>query len=127
MAGGLEIFRPAARDLIRVLAALPFVELWRRRHSLHRAVAQARRGGMTTFARSAAGRARLRRIIGIVDRLLPGGANCVRRALLEVVLDGEAARERMFAGLQTGGGPKSGHAWLESEPPAEHYDAVIAI
>jgi len=70
---------------------------------------------------------RLKRVIGAIDRRLPGGKNCVRRALLEIALDGAAAREKFFAGLQTGGGPGSGHAWLESEPASDRYDAVIAI
>ena len=70
---------------------------------------------------------RLKRVIGAVDRRLPGGKNCVRRALLEVALDGAAAREQFFAGLHMGGGPGSGHAWLESDSPTDRYDAVIAI
>lgn len=95
--------------------------------SLHRAVAVARSGGLELGARSPAARTRLKRVIGAVDRRLPGGQNCVRRALIEMALDGGAARERFFAGLQTGGGPGSGHAWLESDSATERYDAVIAI
>ncbi len=87
----------------------------------------ARCGGVARGARSPAARRRLKRLIGAVDRRLPGGQNCVRRALIEIALDGGAARERFFAGLQLGGRPGSGHAWLESDPATERYDAVIAI
>jgi hypothetical protein len=72
-------------------------------------------------------RARLQRTIGVVDAFMPGGKNCVRRALIEMSLDGSAARERLLAGLKSGGKPKSGHAWLESHAVREAYDAVIAV
>jgi hypothetical protein len=114
-------------DLWRVLRLVPVVDQWRRDLSLHRAVAAARDGGSRRPSRAPAARTRLRRVIGAVDRRLPGGQNCVRRALLEMALDGGAARERFLAGLQTGGGSGSGHAWLESEPTSKRYDAVIAI
>jgi hypothetical protein len=113
-------------DLLRVLGALPIVEWRRRRLSLHHAVARARAGSGRP-SRSRADRARLQRWIGAVDARMPGGANCVRRALLEMTLDGAAAREKLFAGLKSGGGPRSGHAWLESHPVRETYDAVIAV
>jgi hypothetical protein len=116
-----------ALDLWRVLRLVPVVDRWRRDLSLHRAVAVARDGGAQRPSRTPSARMRLRRVIGAVDRRLPGGENCVRRALLEMALDGGAARERFLAGLQTGGGPGSGHAWLESEPASKRYDAVIAI
>ena len=90
-------------------------------------MAAARDGGMRRTIRSLAGRIRLRRLIGAIDRRSPGGQNCVRRALLEMALDGGAAREQFFAGLRKGGGSGSGHAWLASETPIERYDAVIAI
>jgi hypothetical protein len=114
-------------DFLRVLGILPIVEWRRRRLSLHRAVARARADAGKVGARSTVGRARLRRLITAVDARMPGGANCVRRALLEMSLDATAAQERLFAGLKTGGGPRSGHAWLESEPVRESYDAVIAV
>jgi hypothetical protein len=114
-------------DFLRVLGVLPLVE-WRRRHlSLHDAVAHARVGSGPRATRSATDRARLQRVIGVVDACIPGGRNCVRRALIEMSLDGSAARERLLAGLKTGGRPRSGHAWLESHPVREAYDAVIAV
>lgn len=82
---------------------------------------------MSQKKRTAEARTRLKRVIGAIDRRLPGGKNCVRRALLEMALDGGAARERFFAGLQKGGRSGSGHAWLESDSVTDRYDAVIAI
>jgi hypothetical protein len=61
---------------------------------------------------------------------LPDGGNCVRRALLEMALDGGAARDTFHAGLQSQGGPGSGHAWLAWQPTRDkndRYDAVISI
>jgi hypothetical protein len=95
-----------------------------------------RRLGVGQRARLDGERGRLRRIISLVDRCLPDGGNCVRRALLEMALDGGAARDTFLAGLQSQGGPRSGHAWLASQqtqdPQAsqcanDRYDAVISI
>jgi len=117
-----------AADLVRVLSLLPIVELRRRRDPLHSAVAQARRSGALRDRRSAEGRSRLRRVISAIDTRIPGGGNCVRRALLEMSLDGGAADECLLVGFKTGGGPKSGHAWLESEGGnGVCYDAVMPI
>jgi hypothetical protein len=114
-------------DLLRVLRVLPRVEWNRRRLSLHHAVARARVKSARRGTRSVEDRARLQRVIGAVDACLPGGKNCVRRALIEMSLDDTAARERLLAGLKTGGRPRSGHAWLESHSVRETYDAVIAV
>jgi hypothetical protein len=114
-------------DLLRVLRVLPLIEWRRRRLGLHAAVVLSRADAGNRCKRSAEDRARLRRVIGAVDVRMPGGANCVRRALLEMALDGGAARERLFAGLRRGGGKGSGHMWLESDPARETYDAVISI
>jgi hypothetical protein len=120
-------WRSGIRDAIEVLGALPLVEWRRRRFSLHQAVDLSRASARARRARPAAERARLRRLIGILDARLPGGGNCVRRALLEMSLDSGSASERLFAGLRHGGGPKSGHAWLESDTNRVSYDAVIAV
>lgn len=116
-------------DLFRIVQAVPVVEYQRRRLSLHRAVALARTGAAKAQGRSASERALLRRAILAVDRRMPGGPNCVRRALLEIRLDSAAAQERLFAGFKAGGGPRSGHAWLEShqDPASSSFDATIAI
>jgi hypothetical protein len=94
---------------------------------LHGAVARSRRVGSLNRVRPAPERERLQRAISLVDRCLPGGGNCVRRALLEMALDGGAAGEAFLAGLRSEGGPGSGHAWLASHDTREPYDAVISI
>jgi hypothetical protein len=114
-------------EVLRVLGLLPLVEWRRRRLSLHHAVARARAQGRTQRTRSNDARLRLRRVISAIDARIPGGANCVRRALLEMSLDPSAAGEQLFAGLRAGGGSGSGHAWLASQPVHERYDAVIAV
>jgi hypothetical protein len=113
--------------LVRSVAALPRIEGDRRALSLHDAVARARRRARRHVARGAEAREALRRAIGIVDRLIPGGPNCVRRSLLEISLDAGAAHEHLFAGFKAGGGPKSGHAWLESHQNTDRFDAVVRI
>lgn len=115
------------KELFAVLRQLPTVEVWWRSVALHRAVMFARQAGGARAVRSSQARQLLRRVISATDRRLPGGGNCVRRALLEIALDGGAAREALCAGFRTGGGPGSGHAWLESEPSNERFDAVIRI
>jgi hypothetical protein len=114
-------------ELVRICRRLPVVERNRRAIGLHGAVASSRRLGAEERARSERDRGRLRRVISVVDRCLPDGGNCVRRALLEMALDSGAAREAFLAGLQSDGGPGSGHAWLASQQTRDRYDAVISI
>jgi hypothetical protein len=116
----------ALSELVRVLIAVPQVEARRRRLSLHRAVGTVRRGAARQV-RSVEGRARLRRVIAMVDARMPGGPNCVRRSLLEIALDRGAAGEKVLAGFVSGGGPRSGHLWLESEQVPRRYDAVVTL
>ena len=113
-------------ETVRVLFAVPRVEVLRRGSSLHDAANRIRKGSSRRL-RAPEGRARLRRAIAVVDARLPGGPNCVRRSLLEMALDRGAANEKLLAGFVSGGGPKSGHAWLESEGMSQRYDAVITI
>jgi hypothetical protein len=114
-------------EVLRVCRQLPVVEGNRRRIGLHGAVARSRRLGALNPVRPERDRRRLQRAISLVDRCLPGGGNCVRRALLEMALDGGAAGETFHAGLRSEGGPRSGHAWLASHETRERYDAVISI
>jgi len=117
-------------EMARVVVAVPGVEIDRRRSSLHQAVRMVRQRSSGRAERSLEGRRRLRRAIALVDARLPGGPNCVRRSLLEMALDAGAAREKLLAGFVSGGGKKSGHAWLEFESGPrfdDKFDAVIAI
>jgi hypothetical protein len=121
-----EFFRLLA-DLTRVLWALPAVEADRHATSPQRAALAARRRATLKPRRSTAGRRTLRRAISFVDAVAPRGPNCLRRSLLEMSLDAGASEERLLAGFRAGGGIGSGHAWLESEPVTETYDAVFPI
>jgi hypothetical protein len=109
----------AARDLfstllesVRVLAALPIVEMLRR---------------LQGPARGPAARARLRRAIAWVDRCLPGGG-CYRRVMLEMALDPAAAREPFRIGLHRRGNRVDGHAWLANRRGnGTRYDVEIEL
>ena len=79
-------------------------------------MAKQRRLGGQRRVRDAAERARLRRMIVLIDRLFAGGPNCYRRALVEMAMDGGAAMERLHMGLNTGATTATGHAWLDSSP-----------
>ena len=120
----------AARETLRVLAALPYIE-WKRRTAGPGPLVVALRGRADRLqARSVAGRDALRRVIRAVDARIPGGGNCYRRALLEMALDAGAAREPLHLGLRAHGGPKTGHAWLGSpSTPEDHvrYDAEFVV
>ena len=117
----------AVTDLIRIVTVAPAVELMRRRTGFALAISRARARGAGQIVRPPARRAALKRLIAAVDRRLPDGGNCLRRSLIEMTLDGGAARERLLAGFKSGGGLGSGHAWLQSDPATGHYDAVIAL
>jgi hypothetical protein len=114
-------------EIARVAFDVPRVEFQRRRLSLHHAVGAARQRASQRTARSSEGRIHLRRAIAFIDARLPDGPNCVRRSLLEMGLDRGAASEKLLAGFVSRGGPKSGHAWLESERVSQRYDAVITV
>jgi hypothetical protein len=122
---------PYLTDAVSVIARLPVVEVGRRRQGPALLVARMRDLGSRSARRGPAGRARLRFTIRIVDRLMPGGPNCFRRALLETALDAGAAQEDIRCGLSAAGGAGSGHAWLPGEAPApdvaRSYDALFTL
>ena len=99
-------------DALRVAALLPRVELGRSRVGPGQLVEVFRARGRRAARRSIEQRTALQRVIGFVDRVLPGQPNCYRRALLEIGLDAGAAEEPLHMGLRVPGGPRSGHAWL---------------
>jgi Transglutaminase-like superfamily len=114
-------------ELSRVFLEAPRIEYLRRNRSLHFAVRRVRALSRRKTMRDVGARVLLRRAIALVDARFPGGPNCVRRSLLEIALDRGAANEQMFAGIRHGGGSGSGHAWLESHPVSDSYDAVLTI
>ena len=115
------------RDALRALPVLIWAEHVRLRSSLHEAAHLSRKQGANCIKRSPERRLQLRHIIARFDAYMPGGPNCLRRSLAEMAMDPDSARERLYAGLRSGGGVKSGHAWLESVPTPERYDAVVTI
>ena len=113
-------------EALRVIAGVSRVEAARVTLGPAPAATAARRFGLARASRSLDERARLRRAISWIDRLMPGGPNCYRRVLLEMALDSGAAHEPLMMGFRSSGGLGSGHAWLASRPPAETYDAVVS-
>jgi SAM-dependent methyltransferase len=69
-------------------------------------------------------RARLRATIASCDRLVPFGAGCYRRALLEMALDAGAAEEPLVLGLRRHG---IGHAWVGAMDTEESFDWVVRV
>lgn len=116
------------REVVRIVRILPTIESVRLQEPLHGAVGSARSLGAKRLTRSNAEREDLQRVIRLVDRFVPCGRNCVRRALLEISLDAAAAQMPFMAGFKASSGPGSGHAWLGSPgSESEMYDAVFTI
>ncbi|HVM69583.1 MAG TPA: methyltransferase domain-containing protein [Gaiellaceae bacterium] len=112
-----------AREIARVLRALPRVERARRALGPGPALAQLRSRAASAPCRDPAGRARLQNAIRHCDRLFPRGAGCYRRALLEVALDAGAAREPLHLGLDG----REGHAWLDASAPGRLYPVTATL
>lgn len=116
------------KDLVSVILLSIRVNSSRRRIGPQPLVAALRRRGQAGPTRSSVQRSRLRAIIRLVDRWFPSGPNCYRRALVEIGLDAAAAAEPIYMGVRAGGGKKSGHVWLPSEPvPSDKYDATFVV
>jgi hypothetical protein len=91
-------------------------------------VHQLRLRGRRCRIRPEADRARLKRIIRLVDRCFPSGGNCYRRVLIEIAMDAGAAVEPFHLGLRAHGGTGSGHAWLgQSDAPTVPYEVQLDI
>lgn len=114
---------PFLVELARVVRVVGPVEFARRKHPPARVVEDARARGSQVPPRSIVGRARLRRAIGWVDAWMPTGANCFRRTLLELALDGGAAKRTLVFGLDVG---KTGHvAFADDEERV--FDVVFEM
>lgn len=114
-------------EVVRTIRIAGRVERLRKLESLHSAVGAARAMAAGTPRRTFDERRALRAAISLVDRAFITGGNCVRRSLMELALDSGAATEVFHAGFRRAGGPRSGHAWLESHGPDGSYDAVVTI
>lgn len=123
-ANAREKASPFAAELRRVVAVVREIDQRRAQDVPERALAIVRaRGAAAAAHRGPVGRARLRRAIGWVDALMPGGRSCYRRILLEIALDAGAARETVVFGLDVG---RTGHvAFQDREERA--FDVSFAI
>lgn len=110
-------------ELARVVPLVLTVDHARRNETPQRALAAIRAMGEAQISRGPIGRARLRRAVGWVDAMMPGGASCYRRILLEVALDGGAARETVVFGLDVGA---TGHVAFEGREE-RRFDVSFAI
>lgn len=110
-------------EIDRVLRSIVRVENTRRQVPPERAIATMRARGRRCSKRSLVGRARLRRAIGWIDALMPGGENCYRRTLLELGLDAGAANETLVFGLDIG---KTGHVAFKGREEAS-FDVAFEI
>jgi hypothetical protein len=122
-----------ALELGRVLLVLPSVEYGRRRTPPGALLAAMRARGSARRARPERSLARLARAIGWADRFSPGGPNCLRRTLLRVALDPQAAREPVILGLNVPGtglagtAKANGHAWLASTETSGRFDVEFRV
>ena len=114
-------------ELLRAIIVLPGVESTRRTVGFGRAVSAMRARGAHRLRRGSRQRIFLQRAIAWLDSRIPGGTNCYRRVLLELSLDAGAASEPVLIGLNPSGGPGSGHVWLASSTPPEHYEVKLAL
>jgi hypothetical protein len=58
---------------------------------------------------------------------MPGGANCFRRALLEMALDRGAATESLLMGFTMKDEHLAGHAWLSGAEEAGSYQFTVHV
>lgn len=112
-----------AREVARTVALLARAEEARLGPSPERAVTSMRARGEQAVRREPRARARLRRAIAWVDAIHPRGPNCYRRTLLELALDGGAAREPLVFGLDVGG---TGHVAFKGREELG-FDALFEI
>ena len=115
---------PFPTELARAAALVRAADRDRRSATPEQALGAMRdRGQETGRTRGPIGRARLRRAIGWVDAVAPGGASCYRRVLLESALDAGAARETVVFGLDVG---RTGHVAFQDREERT-FDVSFAI
>lgn len=112
----------AAAETVRVLSVLPQVERARRKAGPAELAATMRLLSEGAPHRAPLERARLRSTIAWCDQVVPFGAGCYRRALLEMALDAGAAQEPLVLGLRRRG---LGHAWVGAADTEESFDTVF--
>jgi hypothetical protein len=125
----LRWYVAALPDLVGAFSIEPGIDRSRLREGPKPLIERLRLQGLKRRTRGEAERSRLRYAIALAERLRRREPNCYRRVLMEIAMDGGAAREQVFLALQSGGGTGSGHAFLASHPDvvASSYDAVFAM
>jgi len=118
-----ERAEPFATELFRVGRQVREVDARRASETPRSVLSAMRDRGAGAVQRGPVGRARLRRAIGWVDAVLPGGPHCLRRVLLEVALDAGAAQETVVFGLDVG---STGHVAFEGREERT-FDVAFAI
>lgn len=119
----LEDAEPFRREVVRVARIVREVERRRVSDGPEATVRDYRAQGSREKKRGPIGRARLRRAIGWIDAFFPGRPNCFRRTLLELALDGGAARERLVFGLDVG---RTGHVTFKGREDRT-FDVVYEL
>ncbi len=115
-------------DLGLALGLVPAMEVASRLVGPRPLVSALRLVGRRAPARDAAGRAWLQRVLGAVDRRLPGGERCYRRVLCEIALDAGAAGEPLRLGLDGTGALRGGHAWLgDARGREQPYEVELSL
>jgi hypothetical protein len=115
-------------EAIQVLALASRVEAYLRTKGFADVLAYFRWRARLAPQRKPIQRKRLRRAIGWIDARMPGGGNCYRRVLLEIALDGGAARESVLVGFHIQTNQVTGHVWLLSEQAESgSYDALFQL
>lgn len=114
-------------ELLRVLAVLPVIEVARRLFGPGPAIKVLRGSALRKLLRDSAGRQRLHRAVGWVDRHLWPGANCYRRVLLQVALDRGVAAEPVYFGLKLENDRLDGHAWLSGQTVGESFPVILQL
>ena len=119
---------PTLLEIGRVLPIAPRIEAGRRANGPKPLLEELRRRGQRAKRRGPVGRERLQRAIRWVDRCLPGGPNCYRRAMMEIALDRDAAAEPFRMGFRVAGENTSGHAWVgDGSAATERYDVQLEL
>jgi hypothetical protein len=124
----MAVLSSLLRDVWLVLKAAPRVEYGRLRRGPAALLSELRQRGARGKQRTERERVWLSRIVRLVDAGFPGGGNCYRRALFEIALDPVSASMPLRLGLKSGGGLRSGHAWLAANGETDRrYDAEFSV
>lgn len=112
------------KHLVLVASLAPIIECLRVLCSAQIAVSIAR--AINAWAGDHSDAGNLAAAVAAVDRRMPGGPNCYRRALLMLALDSGASTKMLHMGLDVHG-RFQGHAWLTGEIPPRPYEVELRL